>query len=352
MTDETSVWEAEADTDLTDFSGRQAPKKLMFTLTGKCNLRCWHCVRGVFDIAAEQTPKEVVSYVVELLLPVVRAVRLGGTDLGEQLTAKHFNYFLEQILDYPDLAVEIITNLTLMDEEKAELMARACTHVFLSLEGVGEAFERNRHFPWQTVEENLRQLSAARDRIPESGMKISAFVTCFRDNLDDLLPILDLVDLGVDHFKFHPFYPNVEEQDSQSLRHYPRETRDTFARILAVASERGLEVGVPPSLAKPGHFAAKLEAEEGSGGAVLQDDGSQRAPWICPFPFETVSILSDGQVRTCCEDITFGNLGAEQSESVEMLWHGNEWRELRRSVATGEWSGACVDCGFRQTKIK
>ena len=44
--DTRGLWKADADTDLQDFSGRVPPKKLMFSLNGKCNLRCDHCARG------------------------------------------------------------------------------------------------------------------------------------------------------------------------------------------------------------------------------------------------------------------------------------------------------------------
>ena len=43
---------ADDDTDLRDLSGRIPPKKLMFSLNGKCNLRCDHCPRGVYDLRA------------------------------------------------------------------------------------------------------------------------------------------------------------------------------------------------------------------------------------------------------------------------------------------------------------
>jgi hypothetical protein len=80
--DTRGFWYADADTDLQDFSGRVPPKKLMFSLNGKCNLRCDHCARGVYDLLAQQSPVQLIDYVMEHLLPHVRCVRLGGTDQG------------------------------------------------------------------------------------------------------------------------------------------------------------------------------------------------------------------------------------------------------------------------------
>ena len=95
--DTRGLWYADADTDLQDFSGRVPPKKLMFSLNGKCNLRCDHCARGVYDRPAQQSPVQLIDYVMEHVLPHVRCVRLGGTDQGEQLTSPHFNRFLRRV---------------------------------------------------------------------------------------------------------------------------------------------------------------------------------------------------------------------------------------------------------------
>jgi hypothetical protein len=43
--DTRGFWYADADTDLQDFGGR-VPPKVMFSLNGKCNLRCDHCAAG------------------------------------------------------------------------------------------------------------------------------------------------------------------------------------------------------------------------------------------------------------------------------------------------------------------
>lgn len=121
------LWFADEDTNLRDFSGAEPPKKLMFSLTGKCNLRCGHCARGVLQVAASETPVELVDHVIRTILPSVRSVRLGGTDLGEQLTSRNFNRFLQAVIDTPPKHLEIVSNLTVLDTERADLIARACT---------------------------------------------------------------------------------------------------------------------------------------------------------------------------------------------------------------------------------
>ena len=242
------LWFADTDTDLQDISGRVPPKKLMFSLNGKCNLRCDHCARGVFDMPAQQTPVQLIDYVMEHLLPHVRCVRLGGTDVGEQLTSPHFNRFLRRVHELGSIHLEVISNLTLMDDERAELIALACNEFAISLEGIGVAFERVRHFPWHKVEQNLKMLVAARRRLPESKLKIHPEVTCFYDNLGELLSILDLVDQGVDYVHYRLFNPLTSDQASQSLVHHAGAANRVFDQIRDEAARRGIRAGLPSKL--------------------------------------------------------------------------------------------------------
>ena len=450
--DTRGFWYADADTDLQDFSGRVPPKKLMFSLNGKCNLRCDHCARGVYDLLAQQSPVQLIDYVMEHLLPHVRCVRLGGTDQGEQLTSPHFNRFLRRVHELGSIHLEVISNLTLMDEERAELIALACNEFVFSLEGIGAAFERVRHFPWNKVERHLEMLVAARRRLAGgSKLKIFSLVTCFYDNLDDLLAILDLVDKGVDRVQYRLFNPVTGEQTSQSLLHHAAAANRVFDQIRGEAARRGIHVQLPPNLdetrtalveviplnattwrSKSGSVGVSVPRETGhsrrssrrtwnrrlmaigravpgarsivgrwrrfrrcastgtarddseagktlletievktglsaksdepelrcdeesisaGSGAELRPQRANSASWVCHFPFETVSVLSNGELGTCCEGIRLGQLNLERP-NLDEAWTGPDWRHLRKSLAVGRWSGLCATCDFRRDRMR
>ena len=410
--DTRGLWYADADTDLQDFSGRVPPKKLMFSLNGKCNLRCDHCARGVYDLLAQQSPVQLIDYVMEHVLPHVRCVRLGGTDQGEQLTSPHFNRFLRRVHELGSIHLEVISNLTLMDEERAELIALACNEFVFSLEGIGAAFERVRHFPWNKVERHLEMLVAARRRLAGSKLKIFPLVTCFYDNLDDLPAILDLVDKGVDHVQYRLFNPVTGEQTSQSLVHHAAAANRVFDQIRGEAARRGICVQLPPNLdetrtalveviplnattwrskssrrtwnrrlmaigravgrwrragktlletieVKTGLSAKSDEPElrcdeesiSAGSGAELRPQRANSASWVCHFPFETVSVLSNGELGTCCEGIRLGQLNLERP-NLDEAWTGPDFRHLRKSLAVGRWSGLCATCDFRRDRMR
>jgi MoaA/NifB/PqqE/SkfB family radical SAM enzyme len=314
----------------------------MFSLTGKCNLRCDHCPRGVLEVYAHQTPNEIIDYVICNILPQVRSVRLGGTDLGEQLTSSNFNRFLEAILATPPKHLEIVSNLTVLDEPRADLIARACTDFRISLEGVGAAYERVRHFPWAKIERHLELLRLARMKHAASPLRVACLVTCFRDNLHDLEAILDLDRLGVAQFQFRLFQANIPEQASQALDYHRSEANAVFDRIRAIADARHLQVSLPPRFEIASLVPTAKPAPESPTTRTLDF-------WVCHFPFETVSVLSDGQVSPCCEPMYLGQLDLQKPD-LTAVFRSEPWQNLRRSLATGEFSGRCVTCELRKSR--
>ncbi|MBU2102925.1 MAG: class I SAM-dependent methyltransferase, partial [Candidatus Omnitrophica bacterium] len=102
------------------------PEKAMISLTSRCNLCCWHCSEADRPGIATDMPREFLEYIVKNILVHCQYVRIGGADIGEPLFSKDFKYFFK-ILDRKNNAhlkeVSLITNLTLLDREKADIIA-------------------------------------------------------------------------------------------------------------------------------------------------------------------------------------------------------------------------------------
>jgi len=345
------IWYPEPDTDFSDFSGATPPSKLMFSLTGRCNLRCAHCARGIYEVQAQETPTGLVDHVIEHLLPKLRAVRLGGTDLGEQLISRHFDRFAEAVARYPEVELEIVSNLSVLTAPRAELIARACREFAISMEGVGEFFEATRGFPWERFRSNLGLLSEARRRVPGSQLRILALVTCYYDNLDQLERLLELRDEGIDLFRFRLFRPNDSEQEAQALEHHRALANRAFASLRAKAAALGVQVDTPPEF--PIRTLREISLERRAKGGARDEAGAATAEagerWICHFPFEVASVFPDGRVSPCCEDIFLGQLDGENPD-FSTLFAGPDWVELRRQVATGDFRGRCAACEFRRSR--
>src|SRR5512134_3915978 len=98
------IWTADEDSlpHLSAAEQSRPPIKLLLSLAGRCNLRCFHCLGSSEELVrSSQHPgsasRELVDFVVDHVMPDVRAVRLGGIGLTEELTSETFDYFMERI---------------------------------------------------------------------------------------------------------------------------------------------------------------------------------------------------------------------------------------------------------------
>jgi MoaA/NifB/PqqE/SkfB family radical SAM enzyme len=329
------LWTPDRDTDWRDPATFAYPKKLMFTLTGTCNLRCRHCPRALGRPAGRTTPQPLVEYVTHRLVPRLRSIRLGGNDLGEQLLAPSAPDFMRELLARPELDSELITNLTFVDDELLDLVVNSFRTVYVSLEGLGPTYENYRGFSWETFRVNLKRLH---DHLLRSlrPCTLALSITCTSETLEDLPSILELAEFGVRKFCYRPFFANIPEQNDWKLESRRELAEEVFSRLKAEGTRLGLDVSVPNL--PP---AIKRTAALGIVAAP-----TKRAPvsgrWICHFPFETISIMSDGSVSACCYDLTLGHLDLEKPDLIE-LWESETYRRLRESFL-GDLLPVCTNC--------
>lgn len=291
-------------------------------------------------------PDPLLEYVVKSLLPNLTAVQLGGLDLGEQLTSPRFDWFLEQLIPFPDINLEITTNLTILTLERAHLIAKTCDVLYVSLEGVGSDYERIRHSSWELFARNLELIDTVRRQTFGSRMRIHALVTCFSGNLDSLFPILDLEAFGVNEFRFRRFIPVFERQDDQYLGRHMTSSNRVFDQIAEIAASRGLVVGVPPKFQIQSLTGSNQVGHESLDPARESDRYHNQQTRPCQFPFNAISIRANGQVGPCCRDIDLGCLDLANPE-VMSIWSGHLWRSLRESFVSGELWDVCRTCETR-----
>ena len=82
---------------------------------------------------------------------------------------------------------------------------------------------------------------------------------------------------------------------------------------------------------------------------------SSRGYNLCPYPWTSLVVASNGDVVACCRDLehktVLGNLFTEELPAV---WNGERYRELRRNLAAGNpaASAACRGCDLPYDQAK
>jgi len=63
----------------------------------------------------------------------------------------------------------------------------------------------------------------------------------------------------------------------------------------------------------------------------------------CTLPFTDISIKRDGRVRVCCYNEKI--LGDLNTQTLEEIWSGAEYQELRKRIEQDDFSYGCIGHG-------
>ena len=310
------------------------PEQVMLQLTSRCNLSCWHCVRSLTATRGCDAPKALIDYVVRRILPHSSYLRVGGDGIGEPLLAGHFTYFFSTMRKDNLKEVHLITNLTLLDEQKAELIAAQVDNIEISVEGTGEHYSRIRHFPWDRIVENIKMLDRSRRKNPASTLKITLLVCTIVHNLENLMTVFDLKEIGVDRVIFREFQPVVRKQDAASLSRDLVKTQWFIQHCEARARQTGIDIdiGFKDKYAKYG------------GGMITP--GTPPALKDCFFPWTCISIRSSGALSSCCCLNDLAQL-KNYEEDFLSVWNSKAFIRIRDRVNDARPWRDCARCEIK-----
>lgn len=264
------------------------------TVGGICNLRCPMCpistptkkVRGIMT-------RELFEKIIDDLFPYREQIEMMdlfglGEPFLDPLMPQRIRFSKER--GFRNIGFSSNMALLKMTEEKQrEILESGIDTIIFSIDGatapIYEAIRVNGKFE-KTVA-NCLQMIALRNKGDYRTRFLVRFVT--------------------QEANMHEERAFVEFWE----KHIDRSRRD-FLGILPAHSWGSLEVGV--------HREDTLEKT------------------ACPFPFQVMYILADGQVTYCCEDWSEGkyNFGNVASENAVMVFNSPQFRAVRKLHAAGK----------------
>ncbi len=324
-----SILRADADTDLRKYRPDYFPKKMIMSLTSRCNLRCTHCMRGhCADVAEDTMSREMIERVAEVFFPRVSSIQIGGIDLGEQMFSPHFGYFIDKVRKH-DIALDMITNGTLINRTNAREIAASLARVLISAEGIGDNYRKIRGAKWESLRSRIELLLDARQAATGSRhLAVCLNVCTIKDFRDDYFSMVDYAaETGIDLIIMRNFIPNDNTERGRSFLYDERAHNDFYSSVKAHAASRGVLVAVPPPIP-----TGKKEKSM-----------FRRKP--CSLPFEVFGMQADGKVVTCCLGGAF-DLGrlTPGCDGVMDLWLSENYNKIRMTVNTKNPPEPCRVC--------
>lgn len=323
------------------------PLKLEIDITTQCNLRCTMCYlsdprygkRERQDISIDEfrrTAREIFPYCGLVSLSF-------GT---EPLLHPQLIELLEITAQEEVPWRYLITNGLLLDARTIAAFVRIPLHGFsVSIDAAtAETYERiRRGGRWETLMSNLRALREAKLQAGSEYPRLTFNFVMMRSNLEELPALIRLAHEfgaeGVSATHLTPF-------DGLRIEHELLDAQpERCNAVLEAARAEAVRLGVPVALPEP--FDVEALAPRG-----LKDDPpegflfptAQRAKSACPFPWQFVGIDPYGKVVPCGWWYTREPMGDSRTQSIDEIWSGRAWSDLRREHSTGVLQEPCLHC--------
>ena len=204
--------------------------RLIWELTGRCNLNCHHCfanVNGVNSENNELTTKEALSIVSQLYNVGIRKVMLTG---GEPFLRRDLLQIISAIRNQSrDIIIDITTNALLLNHEMiAALKENMIDELSISFDGTEPTYKtvRGAHADYKQLVNNIELLLSI-------GIKVDGILVLTKETLPTLFDTLSLAaDIGFSSFSISKLMQLPHSNfDFSGLSLPTKQLQDTLEKI-------------------------------------------------------------------------------------------------------------------------
>jgi radical SAM protein with 4Fe4S-binding SPASM domain len=303
------------------------PPALLISTTTQCNLNCIHCIsrytRGSVNRLSSDIRLQIRRWADQGLL------KKAATDYsGDILWAdKRFGHDLDFFLAL-DVPFELVTNGVCLDRETSyRLMKSRVVCVNVSLDAARDDTYRRIRIgapPLEEVVNNMRVLSQKRMRAGRMDIRLSVSMSLMRANIDELPEAISLArDAGFDVLFTSHMQAYTADMAHESLWHDKTRFNEAREHAVMLAEKLGLELVIPP----PFNFCA-----------------TRRGHKFCSAPWESAVILGNGDVQACCVPASEMRMGNLNEQTMEEIWNGPRYQQLRERVNSANPPEICNAC--------
>jgi len=314
---------------------RLRPKRCVWELTARCNMRCLHCASDLGDgrtRGAELSSAEALELCDQLKELGCEYIVLSG---GEALLRSDWEAIACHIV-HLGIEASLITNGLLINEDLAgRIRGAGICRVALSLDGLEATHNYIRRHPrsFEIVGRAFGQLTAA-------GLPVNIVTHINRMNLDELDGMEELVaGLGPRVWRLQLGAP-VGRLALHKELHITPEDLPRIADFIVAAKARGrvyIDVGDNVGYFSRHEFALRRGA-----------DTPRYGCWLgCPAGCLSIGVEANGNVKGCLslqsDRFIEGNV---REESLAVIWNRPGAFVYTRGFRTEDLKGACADCEY------
>ncbi|MEA5001831.1 MAG: radical SAM protein [Endomicrobiaceae bacterium] len=322
------------------------PKRMIATLSTRCNSRCIMCevVKKQWDMP-QTTMKEIES-----LLPYMQSVNWQG---GEVFLLETFEKLFIESLNNKHLHQTIVTNGMLLNDKWIDLLTEANIELTISIDGLDkDVYERIRYgSKFDVLIRNINKLNDVRKK-KNSKLSLKMHTVVMKSNYKYADMFIDFAQkYNFDIVYMMPIWggQNIEENI------YIGENREIISELskkIETASEKSRQSGIKffhsLPVIKEEKTAFKKECvkesvENKSGGDCSEKKTVETEHKIfCYLPWQQLNIDPGGEVRPGC--LCSKPVGNIEHDSILNIWNSPDMQEYRKRVLGNPQNWCNNDC--------
>lgn len=312
------------------------PESVSIELTNRCNLRCEHCFRTVYQFSKGDMDYDLFW---QLTPELKNAGNLNLSVSGESMLSPLFHDALEWTIQQ-GIPVSFTTNGVML-HQVFDLMDTGNITINVSLDAASSAsYKRIRGNGFSRIIENLKKIRAIKIKRGDGFPRIMLTCVVWKENIHELDKLIDLADeLSADVvICYHRIYYDYQTLKNSSLYY----DQNAFDAMVKKAKQNARKCNI--SFIHPRLFSDIENANTKIGHNYLTGKPDQ---FDCSWIYKNFTIAYNGIAFACCfvDRLAMGDL---TSSTIRDIWNGSNYRKLRSQIRNRFYPPACRNCMFRQ----
>jgi len=314
---------------------RLRPKRCVWELTARCNMRCLHCASGLgptYSRGEELSTAEAIQLCHELKDLGCEYVVLSG---GEALLRDDWEAIAQELVGLK-IATSLITNGLLITPDMAKRIKNAgLRRVALSLDGLEPTHNYIRHHP-----HSFAAVCLACSVLRDVGMRVNMVTHVNRMNLGELGSLEALIGgMGVEVWRLQLGSPVGRMVEHPELHLLPEHLPQIADFIVAAKQRAAVYISVGDNI---GYFSEhEQELRKGADTPLFEC-------WCgCPAGCLSMGIEANGNVKGCLslQSSRFieGNI---RQQSLSSIWNRPGAFQYTRGFVISNLTGFCKESEF------
>lgn len=318
------------------------PKRLIATLSTKCNSRCVMCevVRKKWDM-----PQKTIDEIKQLL-PYLQSVNWQG---GEVLLLDNFYELFLESLKNKSLKQTIVSNGMLLNDKWIDALTDADIEFTISIDGLNkDVYEKIRYgSKYDILLKNIKKLNEVRKK-KQSKLKLKMHTVIMRSNYKDADKFIDFAnEYNFDIIYMMPIWGGQKIEENIYIENNLNIMRELSDKI-SIAEEKAKYYNI-----KFFHSIPIIKKEEAQKKVCINENkidldnkkenfSEEPKSLFCYLPWQQLNIDPGGDVRPGC--LCSKSIGNIEQESILYIWNNEQMQEYRKRIVNNPQNWCNVDC--------